>query len=191
MDRKVVQGWAIWGGRKGNPHDKYLSMLQGGGGCNVACVWHHQQRGGGRSHLPRCHKCLGTTLSQLTRSHCLVGPWRGGGWVQPSSPVFGSTSHCPVTQFPCTSIPLPSRVHSFSSTPPSQDIISLLTVAIHHPSRSIPVIKSSGIQTPVLLSWTSILSSQTFIPLSQTSIPFDTAQSLTAIQHHDAHCLCK
>jgi len=96
-----------------------------------------------------------------------------------SSPVFGSTSRCPVTQFPCPSIPLPSGVRSFGLTPPSQDIILLSTVAIHHPSRSIPVIKSSGVWTPVLLSWTSMLLSQTVVPLSQTYIPFDAAQSLT------------
>jgi len=96
-----------------------------------------------------------------------------------SSPVFGSTSHCPVTQFPCPSIPLPSRVHSFGSTPPSQDIILLSTVMICHPSRSIPVIKSSGVWTPVLPSQTSVLSSQTVIPLSQTYFPIDMAQSLT------------
>jgi len=90
-----------------------------------------------------------------------------------SSPVFGSTSHCPITQFPCPSIPLPSGVRSFGSTPPSQDIILLSTVVIHHPSRSIPIIKSSGVQTPVLPSWTSVL-------LSWTYFPFDVAQSLTA-----------
>jgi len=36
-----------------------------------------------------------------------------------SSPVFGSTSCCPITQFPCPSIHLPSRVCSFGLTPPS------------------------------------------------------------------------
>jgi len=96
-----------------------------------------------------------------------------------SSPVFGSTSRCPVTQFPCPSVPLPSGVRSFGSTPPSRDITSLSTVAIRHPSRSIPVIKSSGIRTPVLPSRTSMLSSRTVVPLSQTYIPFDAAQSLT------------
>jgi len=82
-----------------------------------------------------------------------------------SSPVFGSTSHCPITQFPRPSVPLPSGVCSFGSTPPSRDIILLLTVTIRHPSRSIPVIKSSGIRTPVLPS--------------RTYIPFNAAQSLT------------
>ena len=101
-----------------------------------------------------------------------------------SSPVFGSTSCCPVTQFPCPSPPLPSGVRSFSLTPPSQDIILLSTVAICHPSRSIPIIKSSGIQTPVLPSQTSMLSSQTVVPLSRTYIPFDAAQSLTIIMDH-------
>jgi len=96
-----------------------------------------------------------------------------------SSPVFGSTTCCPVTQFPCPSVPLPSRVRSFGSTPPSQDIILLSTVAICHPSRSIPVIKSSGVWTPVLPSQTSVLLSQTVVPLSWTYIPFDAAQSLT------------
>jgi len=98
-----------------------------------------------------------------------------------SSPVFGSTSHCPVTQFPCPSIPLPSGVCSFSSTPPSHDIILLSTVTIHHPSRSIPIIKSSSVRTPVLLSWTSVLSSRTVVPVSWTNSPFDAAQSLTIV----------
>jgi len=98
-----------------------------------------------------------------------------------SSPVFGSTSRCPVTQFPCPSVPLPSGVRSFSSTPPSQDIISLSTVTICHPSRSIPIIKSSSVRTPVLPSWTSVLLSRTVIPLSWTYIPFDAAQSLTLV----------
>jgi len=103
-----------------------------------------------------CFHLLPVVISPLLfRQLCLLS----------SSPVLGSTSCCPVTQFPCPSIPLPSGIRSFSSTPPSQDIISLLTVTIHHPSRSIPVIKSSGVRTPVLLSW--------------TYIPFDAAQSLT------------
>jgi len=127
---------------------------------------------------------LKTTISRLT----WVVVWLDCVEVvvrsKPSSPVFGSTSCCPVTQFPCPSIPLPSRVCSFSSTPPSQDIILLLTVTIHHPSRSIPVIKSPSIRTPVLLSWTSILSSQTVVPLSRTYFPFNTAQSLTSIVFH-------
>jgi len=64
-------------------------------------------------------------------------------------------SHCPITQFPCSFIYLPPRVCSFSSTPPSQVIVSSSTVMICHPSRTILIIKSSSVQTPVLLSWTS------------------------------------
>jgi len=117
-----------------------------------------------------CFHLLPVVISPLLfRQPCLLS----------SSPVFGSTSRCPVTQFPCPSVPLPSGVCSFGSTPPSQDIILLLTVAICHPSRSIPIIKSSGVRTPVLLSRTSILLSRTVVPLSWTYIPFDTAQSLT------------
>jgi len=96
-----------------------------------------------------------------------------------SSPVFGSASCCPVTQSPCPFISFPSRVCSFGLTPPSQDIVLSLTVVICHPSRSIPIIKSSGVWTPVPLSWTSILSSQTFIPLSWTYFPLDVSQYLT------------
>ena len=55
-----------------------------------------------------------------------------------SSPVLGSTSHCPVTQFPYPSVPLPSGVCSFSSTPPlllSEILSPSSTVVVRLPSR--------------------------------------------------------
>ena len=55
-----------------------------------------------------------------------------------SSPVLGSTSRCPVTQFPCPSVPLPSRVCSFGLTPLllSEILSPSLTVMVRLPSRS-------------------------------------------------------
>ena len=95
-----------------------------------------------------------------------------------SSPVLGSTSHCPITQFPCPSVPLPSGVYSFSSTP-LRDIVSVMNCHGSPPFKVYLVIESSSIQTPVLPPQTSVRLSRTFIPLSQTSTPIDVAQYLT------------
>ena len=123
---------------------------------------------------PSCFTCICFHLLLVVFFHFLFSQ----PCLLSSSPVLGSTSHCPITQFPHPSIHLPSGVHSFGSTPPSQDIVSIVDCCGSPSLKVYLIIKSSGIQT-LVLSQTSIHSSQTFIPLSWTSIPIDVAQYLT------------
>ena len=89
-------------------------------------------------------------------------------------------SCCPVLNSLIPFISLPSRVRPFGSAPPSRVIALSSTVRIRHPSRTILVIKSSSVRTPVLLSQTF----RTFVLLSQTYFrSIDVAQYLTQCPH--------